>query len=146
MQGPFKKTKNKNRKHPIFFSKKAGRRADSLCAAAAQQPLVTAQSWGVVACPATAGRCGPSDLRSPPSPARVLHFACCLPLFFSFFPHFWILWSTPPHWLQPMPALSKLVLRIWNIHNFWSIGPKIMKFVFPKANCEMHVHKKFQKI
>jgi hypothetical protein len=42
----------------------------------------------------------------------------CFSFFFSFFPHFWALWSTPPHWLQHMPALPRLLLKTSNIHNF----------------------------
>jgi hypothetical protein len=48
-----------------------------------------------------------------------------LPLAF-FFLH---MWSTLPHWLQHMPALPRLLLKTSNTHNFWSVVPKIMKFV-----------------
>jgi hypothetical protein len=40
------------------------------------------------------------------------------PFFSSFFPHFWALWSTPPHWLQHMPALPIVHLKTSNTHNF----------------------------
>jgi hypothetical protein len=39
------------------------------------------------------------------------------------------MWSTLFHWLQHMPALPKLLLKTSNTHNFWSVVPKIMKFV-----------------
>jgi hypothetical protein len=39
------------------------------------------------------------------------------------------MWSTLSHWFQHMPALPKLLLKTSNIHNFWSVAPKIMKFV-----------------
>jgi hypothetical protein len=32
-----------------------------------------------------------------------------------------------------MPALPILLLKISNIHNFWSVGPKIMKFVLMQS-------------
>jgi hypothetical protein len=54
-------------------------------------------------------------------------------LFFPNFPNFWALWSTLPHWLQPMPAKPRLLLKTSNIHNFWSIGPEIMKFVLTQS-------------
>jgi hypothetical protein len=63
------------------------------------------------------------------SPAGCMQISLYLPFFFSFFPNFWALWSTPPHWLQHMSALPRLLLKTLNTHNFWSIGPKIMKFV-----------------
>jgi hypothetical protein len=54
--------------------------------------------------------------------------------------------STLAGWLQHMPALPKLLLKFSNIHNFWSIGPKIMKFVLPQSlfrgTCSQKVSKK----
>ena len=43
------------------------------------------------------------------------------------------MWSTLVGWLQHMPALPRLLLKFSNTHNFWSIGPKIMKFVLPQS-------------
>jgi hypothetical protein len=56
-----------------------------------------------------------------------------LSLFFSSFPHFWALWSTPPHWLQHMPALLRLLLKTSNTHNLLSVGPIIIKFVLTRS-------------
>jgi hypothetical protein len=61
------------------------------------------------------------------------HFSSCLPFFSSFFPHFWALWLTPPHWLQHMPALPRVHLKTSNTHNFWSVAPKIMKFALMQS-------------
>jgi hypothetical protein len=49
--------------------------------------------------------------------------------FFSPILHFLRKWSTPSHWLQHMPALTRPSPKTTNTHNFWSVGPKIMKFV-----------------
>jgi hypothetical protein len=38
-----------------------------------------------------------------------------------------------PHWLQHMPALSRFLLKTSNIHNFWFVSPKNMKFVLPQS-------------
>jgi hypothetical protein len=43
------------------------------------------------------------------------------------------MWWTLAGWLQHMPALPRLLLKTSNIHNFWSVGPKIMKFVLPQS-------------
>jgi hypothetical protein len=42
-------------------------------------------------------------------------------------------WSTHSYWFQHMPALPKLLLKTSNIHNFWSVVPKIMKFAFTQS-------------
>jgi hypothetical protein len=46
---------------------------------------------------------------------------------------FFHMWSTLAGWLQHMLALPKLLLKFSNIHNFWSVGPKIIKFVLPQS-------------
>jgi hypothetical protein len=43
------------------------------------------------------------------------------------------LWSTLVGWLQHMPTLPRLLLKTSNTYNFWSIGPKIMKFVLTRS-------------
>jgi hypothetical protein len=54
-------------------------------------------------------------------------------LFFASLPHFFLMWSTPPHWLQHMPTLARPCQKTSNIHNFWSVGPNIMKFVLKRS-------------
>jgi hypothetical protein len=59
---------------------------------------------------------------------------CCIPPIPSFLPptpKFLHMWSTLPHWLEHMPALPKLLQKTSNIHNFWFVGLKNMKFVLP---------------
>jgi hypothetical protein len=68
-----------------------------------------------------------------PAAHRSPFFPCCIPLFSSFFPHFWALWSTPPHWLHHTPALPRLLLKTSNTYNFLFICPKIMKFVLTRS-------------
>jgi hypothetical protein len=46
---------------------------------------------------------------------------------------FGLIWSTLAGWLHHMPALPKLLLKFSNTHNFWSVGPKIMKIVPPQS-------------
>jgi hypothetical protein len=43
------------------------------------------------------------------------------------------MWWTLAGWLQHMPALPRLLLNFSNIHYFWSIGPKIMKYKLPRS-------------
>jgi hypothetical protein len=63
-------------------------------------------------------------------PRRKPPFLCSCDLIFqTFAPFLGHMWSTLSHWFQQMPALPKLLLRTSNIHNFWSVAPKIMKFV-----------------
>jgi hypothetical protein len=53
-----------------------------------------------------------------------------------FFPlalHFLRMWSTLVGWLQYMPTLPRLLLKTSNTHNFWSVAPKIMKFIFMRS-------------
>jgi hypothetical protein len=38
------------------------------------------------------------------------------------------MWSTLASWLQ---HIHRLLIKFSNTHNFWLIGPKIMKFVLP---------------
>jgi hypothetical protein len=40
------------------------------------------------------------------------------PLFLPPSPIFFLMWSTPPHWLQHMPALPRLLLKTSITHNF----------------------------
>jgi hypothetical protein len=54
------------------------------------------------------------------------------PFFWIFFPpalQILRMWSTLAGWLQHMPALAKPCPKTSNTHNFWFVGPKIMKFV-----------------
>jgi hypothetical protein len=46
---------------------------------------------------------------------------------------FWACGSTLAGWLQHMPTLPKLLLKTSNIHNFWSLGSKIMKFILTQS-------------
>ena len=62
-------------------------------------------------------------------------FLCaCLLLFLPPTSIFFYMWSTPPHWLQHMPALPRLLLKFSNMHNFWSVAPKITKFVVLRSS------------
>ena len=45
-------------------------------------------------------------------------------------PLFGHMWSIFSHWLQHMPNLPRLLLEFSTTHDFWSVVPKIMKFVF----------------
>jgi hypothetical protein len=63
---------------------------------------------------------GPWVVRLPPPPP----FPPC-PIFF--------LCGQPSHWLQHMPALARPCPKTSNTHNFWSVGPKIMKFVLTRS-------------
>jgi hypothetical protein len=82
---------------------------------------------------------------------RVDAWTCgTVPIFLEFFflptLHFLCKWSTLASWLQHMPTLPKLLLETSNTYNFWSVDPKNTIFFPHEAYCEMHVHKKFQKI
>jgi hypothetical protein len=55
-------------------------------------------------------------------------------------------WSTLASWLQHMPALPRLLLETSDTHNFLSVDLKNTIFFAYEAYCEMHLHKKFQKI
>jgi hypothetical protein len=46
---------------------------------------------------------------------------------------FFHMWSILASWFQHMPAQPKLGLKTLNIHNFWSVAPKIMKFVHTRS-------------
>jgi hypothetical protein len=61
--------------------------------------------------------------------AQAPFFYTCFPLFLPATPTFFHMWSTPPHWLQLMPALPRRLLKFSNIHNFLSVAYKMMKFV-----------------
>jgi hypothetical protein len=54
------------------------------------------------------------------------------PIFFPPTSIFFLMWSTP-HWLKHMSALPKLLLKTSDTHNFWSVAPKIMKFVLTRS-------------
>jgi hypothetical protein len=69
----------------------------------------------------------------PLASAWALELLGCAPFFFASLPHFFLMGSTPPHWLQHMPALPRLLLKTSNTHNFWSIAPKIMKFALTRS-------------
>jgi hypothetical protein len=57
-------------------------------------------------------RCQPASGRGPP-------FLYSYPsLFLPPASIFFLMWSTPPHWLQHMPALPRLLLKTSNTHNF----------------------------
>jgi hypothetical protein len=44
---------------------------------------------------------------------------CITTSFFSFFmPPFFHMWSTPPHWLQHMPTLPRVLIKFSNTYNF----------------------------
>ena len=51
---------------------------------------------------------------------------------------------------SPCPALSRLLLKTSNTHNFWFIGPRIMKFVLTQSllrgACSRKVSKKIKTI
>jgi hypothetical protein len=61
--------------------------------------------------------------------AQAPFFYTFFPLFLPATPIFFHMWSTPPHWLQLMPALPRRLLKFSNIHNFLSVAYKMMKFV-----------------
>jgi hypothetical protein len=125
MQGSRKNIKKKVQK--IFFKCQILQVGGAGCSLYRLCPTAAWPSFGC-----SAGGC--RDQRSWNSPMWVPHFCLAASLFlFFFFPYFWALWSIPPHWLQHMPALPKLLLKTWNIHNVWSVGPKIMKFILPQS-------------
>jgi hypothetical protein len=60
----------------------------------------------------------------------------CAHFYEFFFPHalhILRMWSTLVGWLQHMPALTRPYPKTSNTHNFWSVGPKIMKFVLTRS-------------
>jgi hypothetical protein len=83
---------------------------------------------------------------TPILPKALGHFPNFQNMFFLPALHFLRKWSTLAGWLQHMPALPRLLLETSNTHNFWSVGPKNTNFFSREAYCEMHLHKKFQKI
>jgi hypothetical protein len=105
IQGPLKKLKmEESIKIKKLQKKGSGPESVRLQAATGGRPLV-------------AGRPGPPFLYT------------CLLLFLLPAPLFFYMWSTLPHWLHHMLALPKLLLKTSNTYNFWSVGPKNMKFV-----------------
>jgi hypothetical protein len=60
-------------------------------------------------------------------------FSSCLPLFSSFFLHFWALWVNSTSLAPAHAALPRLHLKTSNTHNFWTVAPKIMKFVLTQS-------------
>jgi uncharacterized protein with PQ loop repeat len=55
------------------------------------------------------------------------------PLLFASLLLFFLMWSTPPHWLQHMPVLARPYPKTSNTHNFWTVAPKIMKFALTRS-------------
>jgi hypothetical protein len=63
--------------------------------------------------------------------------------------HFFrLMWSTLVGWPQHLPAMPKLLLKFSFFHNFWSVGPKIMKFILSwsliQGACSQEVSKVLQ--
>jgi hypothetical protein len=81
---------------------------------------------------ATSGHQSLVRTRSATAPARVLQLCTPYPPPPNLLAHkIFRMWSTLPHWLEHMPALPRLLLETWNIHNFWFVGPKNALFFLP---------------
>jgi hypothetical protein len=52
---------------------------------------------------------------------------------YSYYLPFLRMWLTLASWLEDMPIVPRLLLKTSNTHNFWSVGPKIMKFVLTQS-------------
>jgi hypothetical protein len=69
----------------------------------------------------------------PPFLAACPKFPLCKINFLSHAYIFLYMWSILASWLQHMPALPRFLLKFSNIHNLWSVGQKIMKFVLLRS-------------
>ena len=87
--------------------------------------------------PLVSGRLRADDLRSSTTShrPRVDAWISLVWYFYFYFParHYLCKWSTLAGWLQHMPTLARPCPKTSNIHNFWTVAPKIMKFVLTQS-------------
>jgi hypothetical protein len=120
LQNTFKKLKTFLRSGPIQASTRSRRVTTGRRLASGKQPVV-GDHWSL-GCRRPAGWCMER---------------ANLPIFFiksnSLALHYLCKWSTLAGWLQHMPALTRPCPKTSNIHNFWTIAPKIMKFALMRS-------------
>jgi hypothetical protein len=93
------------------------------------------QKYKIMTKTASNQRLGPGPVTSghPPAAAGCRNLRLCKFLFISPAVLFFRMRSSPPGWLQHIPALPRVHLKTSNTHNFWSVAPKIMKFVLTRS-------------